>query len=151
MIDVELVELLVKNKPTTRLIKQLEENLKNFSQLKIKTTHRFLDGMYSREVFMPKGSIIISKTHKLENLTIISKGKCLEVTEKYERRVIVAPYTLISPPNIKRALYILEDTVWTTIHHNPDNTTCLDELEHRITEPDDCLIESEVKKWLGLL
>jgi hypothetical protein len=131
---------------TKKLIQKFENKIKNFPQLEIKTTHRFLNGMYSREVFMPKGSIVTSKTHNLENLTIISKGKCIEVSEEYEHRIIEAPYTMISPPGIKRALYILEDSVWTTVHYNPSNTQNLDELEQKIIKPEEPMLESEVIK-----
>lgn len=135
-------------KLTKELIKKFENKLKNAPSLDIKTTHRFLDGIYSREVFMPKGSIVISKTHNLENLTIISRGKCIELTEEFSRRIIEAPYTLISPPGVKRALYMLEDTVWITIHHNPSNTKDLDELEQQIIKPD--ILDLVVKECLGL-
>jgi len=137
-------------KPTKELIKKFEDKLSKLPQLNIEPVHRFLDGMYSREVFMPKGSIVISKTHNFENLTIISKGKCVEVTEEHERRIIEAPCTLISPPGVKRALYMLEDTVWTTVHHNPDNEKDLDELEQRFIKPEEPMLVSEVKECLGL-
>lgn len=135
--------------PTKTLIKQFENQLKKAEQIAIKTTHRFLDGLYSREVYMPKGSIVTSKTHNLENLTIISQGKCIEVSEEYGTRILVAPETFISPAGIKRALYMLEDTVWTTVHHNPDNTQNLDELELKIIKNEDPLLEQEVAKCLG--
>lgn len=131
------------------LIKGFEKQLSDLPQLDIQTTHRFLEGMYSREVMMPKGSIVTSKTHNVENLTIISKGRCIEVTKEHGRRLIEAPCTMISPPGVKRALYMLEDTVWTTVHHNPTNTQDLNELEQKIIKCEDNLIENEVKKCLG--
>lgn len=131
------------------LIKEFEKQLSDLPQLDIQTTHRFLEGMYSREVMMPKGSIVTSKTHNVENLTIISKGKCIEVTEEHGGRLIEAPCTMISPPGVKRALYMLEDTVWTTVHYNPTNTQDLSELEQKIIKYEGNLIENEVKKCLG--
>lgn len=136
-------------KCTLDLIKDFEKELSKHPQIKVKTTHRFLEGMYSREVFMPKGCMVTSKTHKLENLSIISKGKCVEISESKGKQLIEAPFTMISPPGMKRALYMLEDTVWTTVHHNPTNTKDLDELEQIIIKCENKLMEMEIKKCLG--
>ena len=135
---------------TVDMLRNFENNLKNFEQVEMKTTHRFLDGMYAREVFMPKGSIVTSKTHKLENLTIISQGHMIELTENDNVREIIAPFTMISPPGMKRALYMVEDTTWTTVHNNPDNERDLSKLEERIIAPEpSCSSDSEDLSCLG--
>ena len=121
---------------TTQDIKDFEKKLLNFPQVNIEVTHRFLDGMYSREVFMKKGTLLTSKTHKTENLSIISKGTVIEVTESKNIRKIEAPFTMTSKAGTKRALYILEDTVWTTVHYNPTNEKDLSKLEDMIIESD---------------
>ena len=36
---------------------------------------------------------------------------------------------MISSAGTKRALFSVTELVWTTVHHNPTNTTDLDELE----------------------
>jgi hypothetical protein len=42
---------------------------------------------------------------------------------------------MISSAGTKRALYTLEDTVWTTVHLNPSNTRDIDQLVAEITAP----------------
>ena len=76
-------------------------------------------GTYARELFMPKGTVIVGKIHKLPHLNIISKGKLVVLTEK-GKEVFEAPCTFVSPAGLKRAGYIEEDTVWTTIHLTKD-------------------------------
>ena len=70
---------------------------------------------YARELFMPKGSVVIGKIHKHSHINIISQGVVSVVTEHGTKR-LKAPCTFISEVGLKRAVYIEEDTVWTTIH-----------------------------------
>lgn len=133
--------------PTHTLIQQFENHLSVHEQLPIKTTHYFSDKVYSREIFIPKGTILTGKIHKTEHLNIISKGKIIVVTE-LGRQEICAPFTLVSPPNTKRVGYAVEDTVWTTIHNNPDNIRDLEKLESILIVPEK-LIKTGDKECLG--
>ena len=72
-------------------------------------------GTYARELFMPKGTVIVGKIHRESHVNIISKGKVVVHTEN-GKETLQAPHTFISPAGIKRAVYIEEDTIWTTIH-----------------------------------
>ena len=78
--------------------------------------HKFTDGMYIREIFMPAGSLWTSKIHKTEHPYVVSYGKAavsIDATDWYE---ITAPYTGITTPGTRRILYIIEDCIWTTFH-----------------------------------
>ena len=119
-------------------IKEFQKAALKVEQLEIQTAHRFIDGIYSREVFMPKGAFVVSKLHKTENISIISKGACLELREGEPVRRIEAPLTMISNDGVKRLLYILEDTIWTTMHYNPTN-------EKDIMKLEDFIIEKEIE------
>ena len=135
----------VDSKNIKSLIFDVEKKLLKFPQKKFPLTHRFLDGLYSREIFMPKGSVLTSKTHKVENLTIISKGECLEISGEMGYNRLKAPISFISPPGIKRFLIIIEDTIWTTIHSNPTNSKNVEELEQMIIDSDN-EFDNEIKK-----
>ena len=37
--------------------------------------HKFVDGAYVREIFMPKGAFVVSKIHKFKHPYFILKGK----------------------------------------------------------------------------
>ncbi len=96
-------------------IDNLENEMKKKDQVEIKTTNRFCNGIYAREVFIPKGVILTGKIHKQAHINIISKGK-ISVATEYGVEILKAPCTIISEPGTKRAGYAHEDTVWTTIH-----------------------------------
>lgn len=72
-------------------------------------------GTYARELFMPKDTVVVGKIHKHSHVNVISAGKVAVLTES-GRELFEAPYTFISQAGIQRAVYILEDTVWTTVH-----------------------------------
>lgn len=84
-------------------------------QVDIPLVHRFSNGLYAREIFIPKGTILVGKIHRYESLNIVSMGDITVLTEDGAKRV-QAPYTVVSPPGTKRVGFANEDTVWTTIH-----------------------------------
>lgn len=71
------------------------------------------DGVYAREIFIPKGTALVGEIHLKAQINVVSKGKIRVATEEGVRE-IEAPYTFVSPAGTKRAGYVLEDTVWTT-------------------------------------
>jgi hypothetical protein len=70
---------------------------------------------YAREMFIPKGTLIIGKIHRHQHLNIISKGKVVVYTEFGEKH-LEGPVTFVSEIGLKRSVYAIEDTLWTTIH-----------------------------------
>lgn len=94
--------------------------------------HHFAPGIYVREIWMPKGAIILGHRHKTDHLNIIAQGSVLV---RMEGRVehIVAPYTVRSGAGVRKALYILEDTIWMTVHDNPTDETDIPTLEEIFT------------------
>ena len=97
-------------------------------QIQIKTTHKFTNGLYCREVFIPKGAIVIGKIHKHPCISIMSMGDKTVLTEDGVRR-LRAPFTAVSRPGIKRVGFAHEDSIWTTIHATDEmDLDKLDEL-----------------------
>lgn len=121
---------------TKDLIDQLEaEMLKSDIQVNCPLIHRYTPGLYIREIFMPAGSIIISKIHKTEHPYIVSKGLVTVITEADGEIKIKAPFTGITKAGTRRVLYVHEDTVWTTVHTTVKDGETVEEIEHRIIEP----------------
>ena len=77
--------------------------------------HIFAPGVYAREIFIPAGSLVVGKIHKHAHLNFITKGRVKVATETGAREY-EAPYTFVSEVGTKRAVYAIEDTIWTTIH-----------------------------------
>lgn len=126
----ELTPELIRNS-----ISNLEESMKALpaeSKIALETMHNFADGVYTRTVLMKAGSLITGKIHKLEHVVVIGHGSASVVSEEFGSKVIKAPMVFVSPPLVKRALYIHEDMVWTTVHKNPTNTRDLDVLEKEL-------------------
>ncbi len=109
-----------------------------------KLIHHFAPGIYVRELHIPADMITTSKIHKTEFLSILAKGKRKTLING-QMREITAPHISVSPPGFKRASMTLEDSVWITVHANPDNCTDIDELERRLA----CNTEREYQMFLG--
>jgi hypothetical protein len=91
---------------------------------------------YAREMFIPKGTLIIGKIHRHQHLNIISKGKVVVYTEFGEKH-LEAPITFVSEIGLKRSVYALEDTLWTTIHLTEFvGEENLDKIEEEVISPD---------------
>ena len=84
-------------------------------QLEIETKHYFAEGTYTREVFLPKGTVLTGKIHRFSCINIIAQGKILVITDEGEYE-IEAPHTFVSGPHVKKAGCVLEDTVWINVH-----------------------------------
>ncbi|KKK80377.1 hypothetical protein LCGC14_2824100 [marine sediment metagenome] len=94
--------------------------------------HSFSPGIYMREVFLPKGMLLTGKIHRHEHPNVLLKGKIEMVTESGGVETMQAPQAMISPAGTKRVIHVLEDVVWITFHHNPNNETDIDKLEKEI-------------------
>jgi len=93
--------------------------------------HSFADGLYIRELFIPKGYFCVGQCHKESYLNIVVKGDMSVLTEDGVKRISGAKYH-VAPPGTKRFGMSHEDTLWITVHANPDNTTDIPTLENRI-------------------
>lgn len=98
-------------------------------------THKFTDGIYVREIFIPKGTYIVGKIHKHEHPNFLMSGTVEVVTESGGFETLKGPLSMISPAGTKRALRAITDLVWITVHHNPTNTQDLAELEKIVIAP----------------
>lgn len=95
--------------------------------------HTFADGMYIREIRVPKGNLVVTKIHKLTHPFFLLQGECSILTEEGVKR-IKAPYSGITQVGTKRIIYIHEDVIWTTVHAT--EKTDLKEIEEDIIAKD---------------
>jgi quercetin dioxygenase-like cupin family protein len=92
----------------------LESQVMQLPQVDIPVKHYFSRGVYAREMSAPAGSVIVGRIHKHSQINILSKGEVSVLTDDGVIRV-AAPYTFVAQPGAKRAFFIHEDAVWTTI------------------------------------
>jgi hypothetical protein len=74
-------------------------------------THLFANGVCSREMFMPKGTIVVSRVHKEDCINVLSEGEVAVLSEEGEVR-LTAPYKFVSKAGTKRVIVAYTDTVW---------------------------------------
>ena len=79
------------------------------------TRHHFAPGSYAREIELPAGSLVVGKIHIHAHVNVLSKGRALVATPDGVEE-LCAPLTFVSKPGTKRAVFAIEDVVWTTIH-----------------------------------
>ena len=87
----------------------------------IKAVHHFAPGVYMRECHIPAGTCLTSAIHLTEHPFIISDGEIAVISENEETVTYIAPHHGITLPGTRRLLIAKMDTIWTTIHANPDN------------------------------
>lgn len=80
----------------------------------LEVKHTFLDGMYVRELFIPKGTLLVGKIHKQACVNIVSKGDISILTETGSARV-KAGYSVASPAGIQKLGFAHEDTVFVNV------------------------------------
>ena len=78
--------------------------------------HYFTPGLYSREIFIPAGTILTSKIHKTEHPYVVSLGKVAVIKEDDGVEIIEAPHFGITMPGTRRVLHTITDVIWTTFH-----------------------------------
>jgi len=96
--------------------------------IELQVTEYFSKGVYARELFIPKDTVLTGHIHKYTNLNIMTEGELSILTEDGVIRV-KAPYTVVSPPGTKRLAYAHEDTKWITIHGTDE--TDVDKIEEQ--------------------
>lgn len=109
--------------------------------------HSFSQGIYVREIFIPKDTIIVGKIHKHEHPNFLMSGEVSVFTENNGVERLKAPLSMISPPGTKRIVYAHEDSVWITVHKTKH--TDLEKIEKEIIAED--FSEYERYKFLTML
>lgn len=97
-------------------------------------THRFTPGMYIREIFMPKGTILTTLLHLTTHPFFVLQGDVSVYYHNIPTQRYKAPYTGITEAGTRRMLYTHEDTIWSTCHIT--DLTDPDEIIESITSRD---------------
>lgn len=93
--------------------------------------HHFGSGVYGRELFLHKDTVVVSKIHKKKTLNVIAKG-CVSVIDPTNGyNTYEAPYVFVSEPMTKRVVIAHEDTIWITSHANENDSEDLLEIEDK--------------------
>lgn len=118
-----------------QMITALEDKLKTLPGAMIgdcfPLKHSFAEGVYIRELIIPKGMFCVGKLHKDSYVNCFLKGDMTILTEEGLKR-IKGPCAIVSPAGTKRFGYSHAEVVWVTVHPNPTNTMDIEKLESAI-------------------
>lgn len=127
--------------PLNNKIDELEAAMMEYEPVDCPLNHRFLPGIYIREIMMAAGSLVTSMIHKTTHAYFVLQGKVSVISENFGEQYIEAPFTGTTFPNTRRVLYIHENCVWITVH--PTSIQPRDESPEALLEAV-ALIEDEI-------
>lgn len=92
--------------------------------------HHFAPGVYVREILLPKGTVITGRIHLHEHFCILVSGHVI-CADELGTTELKGFNLFVSRPRTKRAITVLEDAIFLTIHPREDDETDVDTLESR--------------------
>ena len=104
------VQDILNEKTVNDEIDKLEDLLlSNFPLVDCPLKHTFVPGMYIREIFMPKGSVVTSMIHKTKHPYFIIDGAVLVYSENDGEQFLQCGDRGITMPGTRRVLKIIEE------------------------------------------
>lgn len=119
---------------TRQKVNALEAEMRKHPQVAMRIAHYFAQGVYGRELFIPKGVLLTGKIHKYSQINILLAGE-ISVLVDDEMRRVCAPFIVVSPPGVKRIALAHEDCRWLTILGT--DLKDADEIERQFTAADE--------------
>lgn len=118
--------------PIRDKVMRLENYLLTLPQAVMPMKHYICNGMYYRELFIPKGVVLTGEIHRSAHLCIMLRGDITILSDNGLKR-INEPCCFESEGMIKRAGFAHEDTIFINIHRTDK------------TDPDEALLDCIVK------
>jgi quercetin dioxygenase-like cupin family protein len=107
--------------------------------------HYFAAGLYGRRIFVPAGTTVVTKVHKVQHIAIALKGTCTVIDQDGKKSIVSAPSVFITEPGTQRAIFCHDDVEWITVHASESNDVQV--IEKNVTcdsfEEYNMLIESQ--------
>ena len=100
-----------------------EAELKKIAPLK----QHIEGGFYTRELFMPKGAVIVSMIHKQQHPSFLLKGDVSYLLDNGEVNRITAPHTIFTQIGIQRVFVVHEDSIFADVYKT--DATIFEEAE----------------------
>ena len=76
--------------------------------------HKFMDGIYYREMFVLKDTVLVGATHTKECYNILLSGEIM-VGIGDDVRILKAPLTFVTSPGVQKVGYCLTDVLWANV------------------------------------
>ena len=85
--------------------------------MKIDTLHHFSDGLYAKQMSIPKGAIACQHKHEYDHLSILAQGKVRVLFDNDAFEEFTAPSCINIKQGVNHTIMALEDSTWFCIHH----------------------------------
>ena len=85
-------------------------------------THHIKDGLYTREIFMPAGQLVVSFIHKQNHPSFFMEGDMSLLMDDGTVHRVKAPMTVHTEVGTQRVAYIHEDTRWVCVYRTDAET-----------------------------
>jgi hypothetical protein len=85
-------------------------------------THHLDNGLYTREIFMPAGQLVVSFIHKQNHPSFFMEGEMSLLMDSGEVKRVKAPMVVHTEVGTQRVAYIHEDVRWACVYRT-DATT----------------------------
>lgn len=105
------------------------------------TDHWFCEGVYVRQLRIPKGYTVTGKIHRHACINILLQGSIRIALTDGSQTTMHAPHIFISEPGEKKAGFALEDTLWLNVHATEE--TDLQKIEEQLIVPSYEALEAE--------
>lgn len=126
-------------------IEEVEAKLRKLDQVKWETKHYFSDGVYTRETFVPAGSMLTGYRHKQRTVSMLVKGTISvigvdELGYATDYGVLEAPMIFVTEAGIKKIGFAHEDVLFINSFAVPQEFC----TEEKILELEDFIFEKEL-------
>lgn len=82
--------------------------------------HTIKDGLYTREIFMPKGELVVSFIHKKNHPSFFMKGEMTIMNDTGELQRIKAPMVVQTEVGTQRVAVMHEDCIWVDVYRTDE-------------------------------
>jgi len=98
-----------------KTVNELHKELVGTFEVDLGTIHHFSDGLYAKQMVIPKGFVAGSHEHVYSHLSILAKGKVIVRTDSFTT-TYTAPSCIEIVKNTLHSIEALEDSTWFCIH-----------------------------------
>lgn len=120
------------NELANKNIDKIEDMIAELPQVEFKVNHYFSDGLYTRELIIPKDAVLTGHVHKRAHMNFLMKGEIL-INDGKDSYHLKAPAIIPSEAGARRAGIALTDCIWVTTHSC--SSTNVKDAEAELVEP----------------
>jgi len=97
------------------MIEGMMRELAKRDQTDLRTVHHFSNGVYAKQMHLPKGHMAISHKHAYSHLSILAAGSAVVATDG-RSRLFHAPACIEIEAGVNHSITAIEDVTWFCIH-----------------------------------